>query len=50
MLDEGLDHEYAPISGFPQFTAAAAKLAFGENSPVVSGGLVSDGSHHRIDF
>lgn len=41
MLAEGLDHEYAPISGFPQFTSAAAKLAFGENSPVVTGGLVS---------
>ncbi|XP_053402441.1 aspartate aminotransferase, mitochondrial-like isoform X2 [Mercenaria mercenaria] len=39
MLEEGLDHEYAPISGFPAFTSASAALAFGDNSPVVKEGL-----------
>lgn len=41
ILDEGLDHEYAPISGFPAFTAASAALAFGEDSYVIKEGLVS---------
>ena len=41
MLEEGLDHEYAPISGFPHFTDAVAKLAFGDNSSVVKDGRVS---------
>jgi aspartate/tyrosine/aromatic aminotransferase len=40
MLDEGLDHEYAPISGFPAFTNGSAALAFGDDSPVVKDGLV----------
>ena len=40
MIEEGLDHEYAPISGFPAFTEASAKLALGDNSPAVAGGLV----------
>ena len=40
MLAEGLDHEYAPISGFPAFTNASAALAFGDDSPVIQGGLV----------
>lgn len=39
MLDEGLDHEYAPISGFPAFTNGSAALAFGDDSPVVKDGL-----------
>ncbi|XP_052231875.1 aspartate aminotransferase, mitochondrial-like [Dreissena polymorpha] len=39
MIEEGLDHEYAPISGFPAFTEASAKLALGDNSPAVAGGL-----------
>jgi len=41
MLEEGLDHEYAPISGTPAFTTASAKLAFGDDSSLVSDGLVS---------
>lgn len=41
ILDEGLDHEYAPISGFPAFTAASAALAFGDDSYVIKDGLVS---------
>ena len=36
MLKQGLDHEYAPISGFPAFTDAAAKLAFGKDSKVIT--------------
>ena len=40
MLAAGLDHEYAPISGFPHFTQASAKLAFGENSRVLKDKLV----------
>ncbi|KAH9395091.1 Aspartate aminotransferase, mitochondrial [Tyrophagus putrescentiae] len=31
-----LDHEYLPISGLAEFTAASAKLAFGEKSRVIS--------------
>lgn len=32
---KGLDHEYGPISGDPNFCDAVAKLAFGEDSPVI---------------
>ena len=42
MLEEGLDHEYAPISGFPKFTEASAKLAFGDNSRVIKDKLVRE--------
>ncbi|KAH9528708.1 glutamate oxaloacetate transaminase 2 [Dermatophagoides farinae] len=31
-----LDKEYLPISGLPDFTASAAKLAFGDKSPVIT--------------
>lgn len=37
-----LDKEYLPISGLPDFTASAAKLAFGDKSPVITEKLVSD--------
>ena len=40
MVQQGLDHEYAPISGFPAFTDAAAKLAFGADSRVINEKLV----------
>jgi aspartate aminotransferase len=30
-----MDHEYAGIIGLPEFTANAAKLAFGEDSPII---------------
>ncbi len=43
-----LDHEYLPISGLAEFTAASAKLAFGEKSRVISQKLVS--SDERIYF
>lgn len=33
--DETLDHEYLPITGLPDFTAAAAKLILGSNSPAI---------------
>ncbi|CAG2182333.1 unnamed protein product, partial [Oppiella nova] len=36
---KNLDKEYLPISGFADFTTAAAKLAFGDNSRVLSDGL-----------
>lgn len=36
-----LDKEYLPISGLADFTASAAKLAFGEKSRVISQKLVS---------
>lgn len=35
-----LDKEYAGIAGIPEFTKAAAELAFGADSPVTTGGLV----------
>ena len=41
MLGEGLDHEYAPISGFPAFTEGSARLAFGDDSSVVNDGRVN---------
>lgn len=41
-----LDHEYAPIHGLADFTAAAARLAFGEKSRVITEGLVS--RHHML--
>jgi len=36
LMDSHLDKEYAPISGLADFSKAAATLAFGENSPVLS--------------
>lgn len=35
IFQKGLNHEYAPISGLGTFTAAAAKLAFGADSPML---------------
>ena len=35
-----MDKEYAGITGVPEFTAAAAELAFGADSPVIKEGLV----------
>ena len=35
-----VDKEYLPISGLADFTSAAAKLAFGEKSPVITQKLV----------
>lgn len=34
--NEALDHEYLPILGLPEYTAAAAKLILGSDSPAVS--------------
>jgi aspartate aminotransferase len=31
-----LNHEYAPIGGEAGYTQAVAKLAFGDNSPVLA--------------
>ncbi|TFK42688.1 aspartate amino-transferase [Crucibulum laeve] len=36
--DETLDHEYLPITGLPEFTAAAAKLILGADSPAIKEG------------
>lgn len=36
-----LDKEYAPIGGTPEFCLESAKLAFGDNSPVIKDGRVS---------
>ena len=41
MAAANLDHEYAPIGGIAEFCSLAAKLAFGENSPVIKDKLVS---------
>ena len=35
-----MDHEYAGITGLPNFCSHAADLAFGEGSQVTSNGLV----------
>lgn len=35
LYQKGLDHEYGPISGDPDYCDAVAKLAFGEDSPVL---------------
>ena len=37
---ENLDKEYAPIGGLPDFCLASAKLAFGDNSPVIKDQVV----------
>ncbi|KAL8590269.1 Aspartate aminotransferase, mitochondrial [Nucella lapillus] len=39
ILDDRLDKEYAGITGVPEFTKAAAELAFGADSPVLKNGL-----------
>ncbi|CAK5277744.1 unnamed protein product [Mycena citricolor] len=39
--DQTLDHEYLPITGLPEFTAAAAKLILGPQSPALADGRVS---------
>ncbi|TGZ84991.1 hypothetical protein EX30DRAFT_337422 [Ascodesmis nigricans] len=36
ILERGLDKEYAGITGIPAFTKAAAKLAYGADSPVLN--------------
>ena len=38
MNDETLDHEYLPITGLPEFTAAAAKLILGPSSVALTEG------------
>ncbi|EAU88611.2 aspartate aminotransferase [Coprinopsis cinerea okayama7 len=35
LKDDTLDHEYLPITGLPEFTAAAAKLILGPDSPAI---------------
>ncbi|KAI8144038.1 aspartate aminotransferase [Fennellomyces sp. T-0311] len=37
LLDSNLDKEYAGITGIPSFTKAAGALAYGDESPVVTG-------------
>lgn len=37
---KNMDKEYAPIHGLVEFTSAAAKLAFGDKSRVITEGLV----------
>jgi len=39
MFNASQDHEYAPITGVASFTQKSAELAFGDDSPVVTGGL-----------
>ncbi|KAF7295026.1 Aspartate aminotransferase [Mycena indigotica] len=41
LQDESLDHEYLPITGLPEFTAAAAKLILGSDSPAIAENRVS---------
>lgn len=39
--DPALNHEYLPITGLPAFTAAAANLVFGPDSPALAQGRVA---------
>ncbi|GJE95197.1 aspartate aminotransferase [Phanerochaete sordida] len=39
--DPAIDHEYLPITGLPAFTAAAAKLILGADSPAIAEGRVT---------
>jgi len=39
IMAKRLNKEYAPIGGEPEFCQEAAKLAFGADSPVITGGL-----------
>lgn len=41
MLDEGLNHEYLPILGLPEFRSSASKIALGEDSPAIQENRVS---------
>ncbi|XP_019626138.1 PREDICTED: aspartate aminotransferase, mitochondrial-like [Branchiostoma belcheri] len=41
IADSGLDKEYSPIAGNAEFCKASAKLAFGDDSPVIKEGLIS---------
>ncbi|KAH9952154.1 aspartate amino-transferase [Amylocystis lapponica] len=41
LQDPALDHEYLPITGLPEFTAAAARLILGADSPALATGRVS---------
>jgi len=36
MFDKNLDHEYPPIPGLPEFCKESAKLAFGDESSIIS--------------
>ena len=42
--DPNLNHEYLPIAGLPDFTAAAQKLIFGSASSIIKDKRVS---HYR---
>jgi aspartate/tyrosine/aromatic aminotransferase len=42
MLEKNLDKEYAGITGIPSFTKSAGALAYGENSPAITGDRVSE--------
>lgn len=35
VLNEGLNHEYLPILGLPEFRSSASKIALGDNSPAI---------------
>jgi len=41
IFNQKLNHEYAPISGVPEFTAAAAKLLFGEDNQALKDGRIA---------
>ena len=38
---QGMDHEYAPISGLPGFVSSGIALALGADSPVISKGQIA---------
>ena len=41
MRKKNLDHEYAPISGNPDFCKLSANLALGDGNKIIPNGLVS---------
>jgi aspartate aminotransferase len=51
MKKANLDKEYLPITGLPEFTRAAAKLAYGVDSvPLTRDSVSRKHSHHIILF
>lgn len=50
MIAKKQDKEYGPIHGLPEFTGAAAKLAFGEDSEVIKNSLVCIACWNRFCY
>ena len=42
LYEANLDHEYASITGIPEYCDLAAELAFGDSSSAIKNNLVSN--------